>query len=100
MDWTYLIFSGPRRIGKTTAAINAAKQINATMVCFDINQAQQIKKEHNIETISATVDLERFRGKQLGPLIFDTDAVGRIIQLETDKLKKENKRLRELLEKK
>lgn len=56
-----------RRFGKTTAICKAAKEIGATVICANTQQAQILKLEHGIKT--ATIH-QNLRGTT-GPYLYD-----------------------------
>jgi hypothetical protein len=57
--------------GRTTAVCEAAKLIDATVVCANHDQARQVKGTYGVKTIALS---ENAHGKE-GPYLFDHYAV-------------------------
>lgn len=66
---------GPRGCGRTTVLIEAAKKIGATFVCGHKQQADDVKREHGIETICISANPMGTKG----PYIFDHNAMLQIV---------------------
>lgn len=91
-----LIMSGNmgRRIGKTTAIVEAAKKIGATIVCANKAHARMLKEDFKIETV---VPYKEIRGTK-GPYLYDHFAMEFIAHealREIEKLEKKVEKLKQ-----
>jgi hypothetical protein len=87
VSWSSVLINRARRVGKTTAMVEACKKINATLVCFNQAQAKTIAQEYGIRTYSAQRDTDGLRGTD-DPVLFDPEAV---VAIEDDLLQKLNR---------
>lgn len=68
---------GPRQSGRTTAICQAAKALDATVVCADQSQAEYVRKTHGVKAVS--VDRKTAWQGSIGPFLFDHHAVERLV---------------------
>lgn len=64
-----------RRFSKTTAICKAAKEIGATVICANLEQATIVSLEHEVKTASIHQNL---RGT-IGPYLYDHFAIERTV---------------------
>jgi len=80
-----------RRLGKTTAIVNAAKQLDGLVLGATHDHALRIKRKHGIKARSIELDLDGF----CGPFFIDHYALENLLYKAANKIESLEKQLEE-----